>query len=285
MHCQRETSARIVEKGGDCVLPAKGNQGTLNNPIPPRFHPNFDDLEIQLLSENSPEALKQNSPVEGCEFVPGGMPPGTKAVQNPIRFFCRRRLESGVEAGEDCHAAGTETGRPFDQRHRAADGPGPEDGPQASGPGPRGSCLFAAGAAAEAPGAVRGLSRGKDRELPRPVRTPAVPRDPGARLRRRLHGGDRPSPRDPAGRGAQVQAPLRDRARRAGPGRLCRIQNRMRRRARRLQESPSVPVRPRMQPMAAGRFCADRKLETVPGCHVAAFDACGGATKEAPATG
>ena len=27
----------------------------------------------------------------GCEFVPGGMPPGTKAVQNPIRFFCRRR--------------------------------------------------------------------------------------------------------------------------------------------------------------------------------------------------
>ena len=34
-----------------------------------------------------------------------------------------------------------------------------------------------------------------------------------------------------------------------------------------------------------GRFCADRKLETVPGCHVAAFDACGGATKEAPATG
>ena len=34
---------------------------TLNNPIPPRFHPNFDDLEIQLLSENSPKALKQNS--------------------------------------------------------------------------------------------------------------------------------------------------------------------------------------------------------------------------------
>ena len=31
----------------------------------------------------------------GCEFVPGGMPPGTKAVQNPIRFFCRRRLGSG----------------------------------------------------------------------------------------------------------------------------------------------------------------------------------------------
>ena len=34
-----------------------------------------------------------------------------------------------------------------------------------------------------------------------------------------------------------------------------------------------------------GRFCADQKLETVPGCHVSAFDACGGATKEAPATG
>ena len=29
-----------------------------------------------------------------------------------------------------------------------------------------------------------------------------------------------------------------------------------------------------------GRFCADQKLETVPGCHVSAFDACGGATKE-----
>ena len=30
-----------------------------------------------------------------------------------------------------------------------------------------------------------------------------------------------------------------------------------------------------------GRFCADQKLETVPGCHVSAFDACGGATREA----
>ena len=33
MHCQRETSARIVEKGGDCVLPAKGNQGTLHEDV------------------------------------------------------------------------------------------------------------------------------------------------------------------------------------------------------------------------------------------------------------
>ena len=32
--------------------------------------------------------------------------------------------------------------------------------------------------------------------------------------------------------------------------------------------------------MAAGRFCADQTLETVPGCHVSAFDACGGTTKE-----
>ena len=153
------------------------------------------------------------------------MPPGTKAVQNPIRFFCRRRLGSGDQVGEDCHVARTETGRPFDQRDRAPDGPGPQDGPQASGPGPRGSGLFAAGAAAEASGAVRGLSRGQDRELPGSVRTPAVPGDPGARLRRRLHGGDGLSPRDPAGRGAQVRAALRDPARRAGPSRLRRIQN------------------------------------------------------------
>ena len=40
-----------------------------------------------------------------------------------------------------------------------------------------------------------------------------------------------------------------------------------------------------MQPMAAGRFCADQKLETVLRCHSSAFDACGGATKEAPAIG
>ena len=33
MHCQRETSARVVEKGGDCVLPAKGNQGTLHEDV------------------------------------------------------------------------------------------------------------------------------------------------------------------------------------------------------------------------------------------------------------
>ena len=33
MHCQRETSARIVEKGGDCGLPEKGNQGTLHEDV------------------------------------------------------------------------------------------------------------------------------------------------------------------------------------------------------------------------------------------------------------
>ncbi len=37
MHTQRETSARTVEKGGDCVLPAKGNQGTLHEDIQVRF--------------------------------------------------------------------------------------------------------------------------------------------------------------------------------------------------------------------------------------------------------
>ena len=88
MHCQRETSARIVEKGGDCVLPAKGNQGTLNNPIPPRFHPNFDDLGIQLLSENSPKALKQNSPVRGAaNSFRGACPPERKQSKIPSDFF------------------------------------------------------------------------------------------------------------------------------------------------------------------------------------------------------
>ena len=174
-----------------------------------------------------PKSAEAEFPSQGAanSFRGARPPPGTKAVQNPIRFFCRRRLGSGDQVGEDCHVARTETGRPFDQRDRAPDGPGPQDGPQASGPGPRGSGLFAAGAAAEASGAVRGLSRGQDRELPGSVRTPAVPGDPGARLRRRLHGGDGLSPRDPAGRGAQVRAALRDPARRAGPSRLRRIQN------------------------------------------------------------
>ena len=31
----------------------------------------------------------------GCEFVPGGMPPGTKAVQNPIRFFSPKEARVG----------------------------------------------------------------------------------------------------------------------------------------------------------------------------------------------
>ena len=232
-----------------------------------------------------PKSAEAEFPSQGAANSFRGACPRNESSPKSHPIFCRRRVGSGVEAGEDCHVARTETGRPFDQRHRAADGPGPQDGPQTAGSGPRGSDLFAAGAAAEALGAVRGLSRQKDRELPGSVRTPAVPADPGARLRRRLHGGDGLSPCDPAGRGARVRAPLRDRARRAGPGRLRRIQNRIRRRARRRPESPSVPVRPRMQPMAAGRFCADRKLETVPGCHASAFDACGGATKEAPATG
>ena len=45
MHCQRETSARVVEKGGDCVLPAKGNQGTLH-----------EDVELWF---SDPEAQKE----------------------------------------------------------------------------------------------------------------------------------------------------------------------------------------------------------------------------------
>ena len=101
------------------------------------------------------------------------MPPGTKAVQNPIRFYCRRRLESGNKLekivmlqelkreGLSISAIARRTG--LDQK------------------------------------TVRKLL---DRGLPGPVRTLAVPGDQGARLRRRLHGRDRPSPCNPAGRGA-----------------------------------------------------------------------------------
>ena len=55
MHCQRETSARIVEKGGDCVLPAKGNQGTLHEDVQVRF--------------SDPEARKE---MLACRHVGGG---------------------------------------------------------------------------------------------------------------------------------------------------------------------------------------------------------------------
>ena len=41
-----------------------------------------------------------------------------------------------------------------------------------------------------------------DRGLPEPGRTLAVLGDQGTRPRRRLNGRDRPSPRNPAGRGA-----------------------------------------------------------------------------------
>ena len=65
------------------------------------------------------------------------------------------------------------------------------------------------------------------------ARTPAVPEDPGARLRRRLHGGEGLSPRGPAGDGAYIRV-------------LFQYQ------ARRRPESPSILIRRRMQPMAVG---------------------------------
>ena len=55
MHTQRETSARIVEKGGDCVLPAKGDQGTLHEDVQVRF--------------SDPEAQKE---MLECRHVGGG---------------------------------------------------------------------------------------------------------------------------------------------------------------------------------------------------------------------
>ena len=55
MHCQHETSARIVEKGGDCVLPAKGNQGTLH-----------EDIQVWF---SDPEAQKE---MLSCRHVGGG---------------------------------------------------------------------------------------------------------------------------------------------------------------------------------------------------------------------
>ena len=45
MHSPRETSARTVEKGGDCILPAKGSQGTLH-----------EDVEVWF---SDPEAQKE----------------------------------------------------------------------------------------------------------------------------------------------------------------------------------------------------------------------------------
>ena len=55
MHTRRETSARVVEKGGDYVLPAKGNQGTLHK-----------DVEVWF---SDPEAQKE---VPAYQHVDGG---------------------------------------------------------------------------------------------------------------------------------------------------------------------------------------------------------------------
>ena len=55
MHSPRETSARTVEKGGDCILPAKGSQGTLH-----------EDVEVWF---SDPEAQKE---MLSCRHVDGG---------------------------------------------------------------------------------------------------------------------------------------------------------------------------------------------------------------------
>ena len=55
MHTQREVSAQIVEKGGDCVLPAEGNQKTLQ-----------EDVQVWL---SDPEAKKK---MHSCRHIGGG---------------------------------------------------------------------------------------------------------------------------------------------------------------------------------------------------------------------
>ena len=55
MHTQREVSAQVVEKGGDCVLPAQGNQKTLREDVREWFA--------------DPEARKE---MLSCRHVDGG---------------------------------------------------------------------------------------------------------------------------------------------------------------------------------------------------------------------
>ena len=54
MHSQCETSARIVEKGGDCVLSAKGSQGTLH-----------EDVQVWFSDPEVPNEMASRQHVDG----------------------------------------------------------------------------------------------------------------------------------------------------------------------------------------------------------------------------
>ena len=69
MHPQRETSARIVEKGGDCVLPAKGNQGTLH-----------EDVQVWFSDPEAQKEMLEYQHVDGEQGVGIGFQPAASRL-------------------------------------------------------------------------------------------------------------------------------------------------------------------------------------------------------------
>ena len=84
MHCQRETSARIVEKGGDYVLPAKGNQGTLH-----------EDIQVWF---SDPEAQKEMLTYQQVDGGHGRIETRVATVSHDVGWLQDRHGWPGLKA-------------------------------------------------------------------------------------------------------------------------------------------------------------------------------------------
>ena len=84
MHCQRETSARVVEKGGDYVLPAKGNQGTLH-----------EDIQVWF---SDPEAQKEMLEYQHVDGGHGRVETRVATVSHDVGWLQDRHDWPGLKA-------------------------------------------------------------------------------------------------------------------------------------------------------------------------------------------
>ena len=84
MHTQRETSARIVEKGGDYVLPAEGNQKTLH-----------EDVQVWF---SDPEAKKEMLSCQHVDAVHGRIETRIATVSHDAGWLRDRHGWPGLKA-------------------------------------------------------------------------------------------------------------------------------------------------------------------------------------------
>jgi predicted transposase YbfD/YdcC len=105
MGCQKSIAADIVERGGDYVLPVKGNQGNLEAALMELFDDHLEDDFARVRVSRHEEAERNRGRNETRTYIQMNVPDdlagrGAWAGLRTVGMVIRRREINGVETGE-----------------------------------------------------------------------------------------------------------------------------------------------------------------------------------------